>query len=241
MFTVVITAVIVIGLATLLYLGRGRVQGSGRRGLKRRFGLEYARTVARHDGDAKAAEQELGKRVERHGSLTERPLSPDAREYCVAQWAAAQEQFVASPQQAVTEARSRPSPRRTRSFAGLARDRGFPDGEQFEDQISALSVHHAHYVQGYRSMHTAAREQSGATASKPRTATNSPHAASNSSSAPASHRIRMNPPRLSAALLASPRYRRTASTALGRGSTARHQHVVVAARAHSDRPATGRG
>ncbi|WP_406348955.1 hypothetical protein OHB10_21460 [Streptomyces sp. NBC_01597] len=228
MFTVVITAVIVIGLATLLYLGRGRVQGSGRRGLKRRFGLEYARTVARHDGDAKAAEQELGKRVERHGSLTERPLSPDAREYCVAQWAAAQEQFVASPQQAVTEADA--------LIAGLARDRGFPDGEQFEDQISALSVHHAHYahyahyVQGYCSMHTAAREQSGATASKPRTATNSPHAASNSSSAPASHRIRMNPPRLSAALLASPRYRRTASTALGRGSTARHQHVVVAAR-----------
>ncbi|MCX5049990.1 MULTISPECIES: hypothetical protein [unclassified Streptomyces] len=236
MFTVVITAVIVIGLATLLYLGRGRVQGSGRRGLKRRFGLEYARTVAHHDGDAKAAEQELGKRVERHGSLTERPLSPDAREYYVAQWAAAQEQFVASPQQAVTEADA--------LIAGLARDRGFPDGEQFEDQISALSVHHAHYahyVQGYCSMHTAAREQSGATASKPRTATNSPHAASNSSSAPASHSIRMNPPRLSAALLASPRYRRTASTALGRGSTARHQHVVVAARAHSDRPATGRG
>ncbi|MEU3342180.1 hypothetical protein [Streptomyces sp. NPDC006668] len=153
MFTVVITAVIVIGLATLLYFGRGRVLGSGRRGLKRRFGPEYARTVARHDGDTKAAEQELDRRVERHGSLTERPLSPDAREYYVTQWAAAQEQFVASPQQAVTEADA--------LLAGLARDRGFPDGEQFEDQIAALSVHHAHYVQGYRSMHTAARGQSG--------------------------------------------------------------------------------
>ncbi|MEV6171360.1 hypothetical protein AB0L99_24375 [Streptomyces sp. NPDC051954] len=153
MFTVVIIAVIVIGLATLLYFGRGRAGGGGGRGLKRRFGPEYARAVARHDGDIKAAEQELGERVKRHGSLTEQPLSPHTREHYVAQWAAIQKQFVESPQQAVAEADA--------LLASLARDRGFPDGEQFDDQVAALSVHHADYVQGYRSMHTAARDQSG--------------------------------------------------------------------------------
>lgn len=153
MLTVVITAVIVIVLAILLYTGRGRARGSGGQGLKRRFGPEYARTVADHDGDTRAAEQELGARVKEHGSLTEQPLSPAARERYVTRWAAVQEQFVASPQQAVTEADA--------LLARLARDRGFPDGEPFEEQIAALSVHHAHYVQGYRSMHAAARGQSG--------------------------------------------------------------------------------
>jgi hypothetical protein len=112
-----------------------------------------ARTVADHDGDAKAAEQELGARVKEHGSLTEQPLSPAARERYVTRWAAVQEQFVESPQQAVTEADA--------LLARLARARGFPDGERFEAQIAALSVHHAHYVQGYRSIHAAARGQSG--------------------------------------------------------------------------------
>ncbi|WP_369273527.1 hypothetical protein AB5J55_29450 [Streptomyces sp. R11] len=152
MFTLVIIAVIVIGSATLLYLGRGRVRGHGAHGLKRRFGPEYARAVARQDGDTKAAEQELGARVKEYGSLTEQPLSPAARERYVTRWAAVQEQFVESPQQSVTEADA--------LLARLARDRGFPDGERFEDQIAALSVHHAHYVQGYRSMHAAARGQS---------------------------------------------------------------------------------
>jgi hypothetical protein len=153
MFTVVIIAVIVIGLATLLYLGRGRARGSGGRGLKRRFGPEYDRAVAHHDGNVRAAERELGERVRQHGSLREKPLSPEAREHYVTQWATAQEQFVESPQKAVTEADA--------LLARLARDRGFPDGEQFEEQLAALSVRHAYFVQGYRNMHTAARDERG--------------------------------------------------------------------------------
>jgi hypothetical protein len=153
MFTVVIIAVIVIGLATLLYLGRGRARGNGGRGLKRRFGPEYDRAVARHDGDIREAERELGERVQQHGSLREQPLSPEAREHYLTQWAAAQEQFVESPQKAVAEADA--------LLAHLARDRGFPDGEEFDEQLAALSVHHAQFVQGYRSMHKAARDQSG--------------------------------------------------------------------------------
>ena len=153
MFTVVVIVVIVIGLAVLLYTGRGRARGSGGRVLKRQFGPEYDRAVALHDGDVLAAERELDERVKQHGSLQEQPLSPEARAHYVTRWAAVQEQFVASPQAAVTEADA--------LLAGLARDRGFPDGEQFEEQLAALSVHHADFVQGYRSMHTAARDQSG--------------------------------------------------------------------------------
>ncbi|WP_435799848.1 hypothetical protein [Streptomyces canus] len=148
-----IIAVALIGLAVLLHPGRGRTQGGGGQALKLRFGPEYARAVADHDGDTGAAEQELGKRVKEHGFLTQQPLTPAARERYMTRWAAVQEQFVASPQQGVIEVDA--------LLARLARDRGFPDGEPFEDQIAALSVHHAHYVQGYRSMHTAAHEPSG--------------------------------------------------------------------------------
>ncbi|WP_405958316.1 hypothetical protein [Streptomyces phaeochromogenes] len=154
MLTIVILAVIVIAaVALFLVVGRGRVRVGGGRGLKHRFGPEYDRAVADHDGDTKAAEQELGERVTQHASLKEQPLTPEARAQYRAQWADVQEQFVESPQKAVTKADA--------LLAGLARDRGFPDGEQFEEQFAALSVHHAAHVNGYRSMHTAARGQSG--------------------------------------------------------------------------------
>ena len=153
MIITVIIAVALIGLAVLLSPGRGRTQGGGGQALKRRFGPEYARAVADHDGDTRAAEQELGKRVKEHGLLTQQPLTPAARERYMTRWATVQEHFVESPQQGVIEADA--------LLARLAKDRGFPDGERFEDQIAALSVHHAHYVKGYRSMHTAAHEPSG--------------------------------------------------------------------------------
>ena len=152
MLTIVITAVIVIVAVAVLVVGRGRIRDVGGRGLKHRFGPEYDRAVADHDGDTKAAERELGERVKQHGSLTEQPLSPEARAQYTAQWAGVQEQFVDSPHKAVTGADA--------LLAHLAKDRGFP-GEQFEEQFAALSVHHAAQVRGYRSMHTAARGQSG--------------------------------------------------------------------------------
>ncbi|MFD9196361.1 hypothetical protein ACFWCA_50255, partial [Streptomyces phaeochromogenes] len=134
MLTIVIIAVIVIAAVALFLVGRGRIRAGGGHGLKQRFGPEYGRAVADHNGDTKAAEQELGERVTQHASLTEQPLTPEARAQYRAQWADVQEQFVESPQKAVTEADA--------LLAGLARDRGFPDGEQFEEQFAALSVHH---------------------------------------------------------------------------------------------------
>ncbi|MFE5815180.1 hypothetical protein [Streptomyces sp. NPDC056479] len=142
---VIVAVVVVFGVTAMALRARG-AQGS--RGLRRRFGPEYERTVARHDGDAKAAERELAQRVERHGGLRERSLEPTEAERFEARWTAAQEHFVDAPREALGEA--------DQLLADLARARGFPDGAQYEEQLSALSVHHAGRVQGYRHIHRVA-------------------------------------------------------------------------------------
>lgn len=147
---IVIVAAIVAVAAVLAVRARG---SHGGHGLKRRFGPEYDRAVARHDGDVKAAERELDALVERHGGLRERPLEPAEREQFEARWTAAQERFVDSPQAAVTEA--------DHLLAEVAGARGFPDGGQYEEQVAALSVHHAHHVHGYRRVHRVARVGAG--------------------------------------------------------------------------------
>jgi hypothetical protein len=139
---IVIVAVVLVVAAVLALRARGPRHGGS---LKRRFGPEYDRAVARHDGDTKAAERELAERVERHGALRERPLEPAERERYEARWTAVQERFVDSPREAVGEA--------DRLLAELAGARGFPDGGQYEEQLAALSVHHAHHIDGYRRVH----------------------------------------------------------------------------------------
>lgn len=143
LIVIVIVAVAVVA-AALSLLAR-RPQGG--RTLRRRFGPEYDRAVAQHDGDTKAAENDLAERVKQHGSLRERPLEPAAREEYAARWAVVQERFVDSPQEAVAEA--------DRLLAELAGARGFPDGGRYEEQFAALSVHHADQVHGYRRVHQA--------------------------------------------------------------------------------------
>ncbi|MFD4260329.1 hypothetical protein ACFWR9_22600 [Streptomyces sp. NPDC058534] len=139
---IVIVAAVLVVAAVVAQRARGPQHGGS---LKRRFGPEYDRAVARHDGDTKAAERELGERVERHGSLHTRPLESAERERFEARWTAAQERFVDSPREAVGEA--------DRLLAELAGVRGFPGGDQYEEQLAALSVHHAHQVDGYRRVH----------------------------------------------------------------------------------------
>ncbi|MET7984169.1 hypothetical protein [Streptomyces sp. NPDC005281] len=148
--TLIIVAAIAVVAVALTLLAR---RPPGGRTLRRRFGPEYDRTVARHDGDTQAAERDLNERVKRHGDLRERPLEPAARERYSAGWTAAQERFVDSPQEAVAEA--------DRLLGELAGVRGFPDGERYEEQVSALSVHHGHHVHGYRRVHRAALARTG--------------------------------------------------------------------------------
>ncbi|MGW7227706.1 hypothetical protein [Streptomyces cyaneofuscatus] len=142
---IIIVAVLVVAAAVYFFvIRRGPVGG---RSLQSRFGPEYDRVVARHSGDTKAAEQELGERVKLHGDLEKRPLTEAARADYTARWARTQEQFVDSPQQALHEADS--------LLADLSRDRGFPSGESFEERADALSVHHPRHIDGYRRVHTA--------------------------------------------------------------------------------------
>lgn len=148
---IVIAVVVVIGAIALALRTRGGARGG--RGLKRRFGPEYERAVARHDGDTKAAEHELAQLVERHGGLKERALEPADAERFEARWAAAQEHFVDAPHEAVTEAE--------RLLAEVAGARGYPDGDRYEERVEALAVHHAPHVQGYRHLHHVARNGSG--------------------------------------------------------------------------------
>ncbi|MFJ4901006.1 hypothetical protein [Streptomyces sp. NPDC088727] len=147
MTTVVIIVAVVLVVAAGLFFAFGRQPGG--RGLQRRFGPEYDRTVARHDGDAKAAEHELSERLKRHRSLDERPLSPEDRARYAERWTRIQGGFVDAPQRAVAEADA--------LLAELARDTGFPDGSDFEEQTAALSVHHAEHLNGYRRVHAVQR------------------------------------------------------------------------------------
>ncbi|MFE9805884.1 hypothetical protein ACFYRN_01160 [Streptomyces sp. NPDC005227] len=146
---VIVVAVAVVA-AALTLLNR---RPPGGRTLRRRFGPEYDRAVDRHDGDTKAAEADLAERVKLHGGLREKALDPADRDRFTAGWAAAQERFVDSPSEAVAEA--------DRLLGDLAGARGFPDVEQYEEQVSALSVHHGHHVHGYRTVHRAALARTG--------------------------------------------------------------------------------
>ncbi|MFJ4963227.1 hypothetical protein EES43_01175 [Streptomyces sp. ADI96-02] len=149
---IIIIAVLLALAAAAFFVVRGR-GATGGRGLRGRFGPEYDRVVARHGGDTKAAEHELGERVRLHGSLERRPLADEARAQYAARWAGAQERFVESPEQALAEADA--------LLAALSRDRGFPDGENFEERTDALSVHHGAQVNGYRRVHRALSGGSG--------------------------------------------------------------------------------
>ncbi|MGI5454416.1 hypothetical protein ACQEWB_14815 [Streptomyces sp. CA-249302] len=143
---IVIVAVVALVAAALTLRSRGP---GGGRDLRRRFGPEYDRTLTRHDGDAKAAERELAERVERHGALREQPLDAGRRQEFEQRWTAAQERFVDAPRDAVVEA--------DQLLAEVAAARGFPADGQYEEQLAALSVHHADHVHGYRHVHRVAR------------------------------------------------------------------------------------
>ncbi|MGW3245357.1 hypothetical protein [Streptomyces sp. NPDC001070] len=147
MTTGIITgAVVIVVLIALAAVAMTR-RGGGTGQLRRRFGPEYERTVARYDGDTEAADRELQERVDRHGGLAPEPLSArQAEEYRV-EWGALQERFVDSPAQAVQDA--------SRLLDRLAHDRGFPERKSGE-QIDALSVHRPRHLQAYRDLHEVA-------------------------------------------------------------------------------------
>ena len=145
---IVVAVLIVIAIAATMATTRTTPAGT----LKHRFGPEYDRTLAQHSGDAKATRKELSERVKRYGRLERGALSEQARTQYADRWTAVQAQFVEDPARSVHEA--------DRLIADLAQDRGFPAAGSPE-HFDALSVHHAHQVQGYRQAHALA-EHAGA-------------------------------------------------------------------------------
>src|ERR1044072_9036580 len=130
--------ILVAALAAMVALVFARpVRQSSRDGLMSRFGPEYDRAVARHDGDAKAAQWELSERLRRYGELSIRALTPESREQYAARWSGLQERFVESPALAVREA--------DRLLAALAAERGYP-AESHDQVLDALSVRHAQAI-----------------------------------------------------------------------------------------------
>ncbi|MFC4036580.1 hypothetical protein ACFO3J_34845 [Streptomyces polygonati] len=136
---VIVAVVVVIAIVAAMTMMRGG--GASGVGLKRRFGPEYERTLAQHDGDDKATRQELSERVKRYGGMERQPVSAQQREAYGERWAEIQTRFVDDPGTALTEA--------DRLIAEVAAQRGYPAADSPE-HFDALSVHHPHQLQGYR-------------------------------------------------------------------------------------------
>jgi hypothetical protein len=116
--------------------------------LQQRFGPEYDRTVQQRGG-RRAAEAELGSRVERRERLEIRPLSAGARERYLESWTQVQKAFVDDPTGAVTSA--------DQLVGSVMRDRGYPM-DDFERRAADISVDHPQVVERYRSAHGIARK-----------------------------------------------------------------------------------
>lgn len=111
--------------------------------LRRRFGPEYDRTVARHE-DRRAAERDLRARERRHGELDIRPLDEAARGRYREQWIHVQEEFVDSPVAALTLA--------DRLVVAVMGERGYPT-TGFDERVATLSVEHGRTIDYYRRGH----------------------------------------------------------------------------------------
>jgi hypothetical protein len=140
-----IAAVIVIVVVVVAAMGAGFLLWDRARTmrLRRRFGPEYERAVARHD-NRRTAERELRARERRHHELDIRPLDGADRERYREQWIQVQEQFVDSPEAALTQA--------DRLVVKLMGDRGYPT-EDFDQRVRYLSVAHSRTIDYYRRGH----------------------------------------------------------------------------------------
>jgi hypothetical protein len=143
------TAAIIIVVAILVIAAVIGVAMTGRRRrLQQRFGPEYDRAVEEKDSRMQA-EAELTERQRRVRKYKIVPLTPEARRNYLVQWQRIQEQFVDSPQTAVTEAYT--------LVTTVMRERGYPIDD--EDQVADdLSVEHGATIGHFRSAQAVTRE-----------------------------------------------------------------------------------
>jgi hypothetical protein len=137
---IVVLVAVVVGLTAAGVAGSFMLR---RRTLRRQFGPEYDRVVAERDNRVEA-EHELLDRTRRHAELDIRPLAPAARERYANAWRGVQTQFLENPAQAVVSG--------DEIVTRLAAERGYPT-ENYNDQLSYLSVDHARTLGHYRDAH----------------------------------------------------------------------------------------
>jgi hypothetical protein len=120
------------------------------RRLRRWFGPEYDRTIEQTDGDQERAEAELRERITRREAIELRPVSSAVRDAYLARWEQVQAEFVDDPGAAVQQARA--------LIDEVMMERGYPDGDGFEQRIDLVSVDHPDVVERYRVAHRLHRE-----------------------------------------------------------------------------------
>jgi hypothetical protein len=132
--------IIIVAIAVVAAIVAGVMYDTRRRRLRQRFGPEYDRMVEEKGSRAKA-EAELTGRERRVAGLDIRPLDPAAQARYSQDWAAIQERFVDTPQDAVMAAQ--------RLVRTVMNERGYPT--EGDDQVLAdLSVDHANVLDHYR-------------------------------------------------------------------------------------------
>ena len=135
---IIVVAIIVVASAAALAMA-GR-----RRQLQRQFGPEYD-VLVKQENSQMRAEAELTQRQRRVRKLNIQPLPEAARRRYLDEWQAIQEEFVDSPQSALTEAYS--------LVTSVMQERGYPTDD--DEQVTAdLSVDHAPLVDSYRTCHS---------------------------------------------------------------------------------------
>jgi hypothetical protein len=146
-WVLVIVAVAVVAVVAWLLVRGGRT-----RGLRRDFGPEYERTMARA-GDRGVAESDLRERRERVSALEIRPLSQADRDRFASEWTKVQAEFVDTPSEAVTDA--------DELIQQVMTSRGYPV-EDFDRRAADVSVEHPRVVENYRSAHSIAVKEARA-------------------------------------------------------------------------------
>jgi hypothetical protein len=143
MSTAILVVIVLVAVAVATGIGLLLWNGARTQRLRRRFGPEYDHVVARHD-DRRAAERDLRERERRHEELDIRPLDADARGRYREQWVHVQEEFVDSPEAALSRA--------DRLVITVMRDRGYPT-TGFDERVAHLSVEHGRTIDYYRRGH----------------------------------------------------------------------------------------
>jgi hypothetical protein len=119
-----------------------------RQALRNRFGPEYDRLVAERDSRT-AAEHELRDRQRRVAELDRKPIAPETRARYAAEFEEIQVKFIDAPGDAVAAA--------DRLVSRIAAERGYPT-DNYEEQLSYLSVEHGRTLDHYRNAHDVYRQ-----------------------------------------------------------------------------------